>query len=64
MYYYIKEQNGETAICSGNRLPKNMDGVTLITYEEYQEEHKKRLEELARLEAELAAEQPEEEVNE
>ena len=63
MNYYIKEQNGEIAVCSGNKLPKNMDGVTVITYEKYLEEQA-RLEELARIEAELAAQQPEEEVNE
>lgn len=56
MYYYTREVEGMTLLLSSTKLPKSMDGVVLITKEEYLEEHRKL--------AEMPAEQPEEEVNE
>ena len=40
MYYYLKQTNDNTAIVSSSKLPKNMDGVTLISKEEYISQHK------------------------
>ena len=41
MYYYLKQTNNDnTAIVSSSKLPKNMDGVTLISKEEYISQHK------------------------
>ena len=40
MYYYLKQTNDNTAIVSSSKLPKNMDGVTLISKEEYIYQHK------------------------
>ena len=41
MYYYLKQTNDDnTAIVSSSKLPKNMDGVTLISKEEYISQHK------------------------
>ena len=40
MYYYLKQTNDNTAIVSSSKLPKNMDGVTLISKEEYIFQHK------------------------
>ena len=57
MNYYIKEQNGEIAVCSSTKLPKNMDGVTVITYERYKEEQQKLEEAAAAQQEEEASEQ-------
>lgn len=57
MYFYTKEIEGMTVLYSGTKLPKNMDGVVLITEEEYRQEQK-RLEEIAaEIEAEVPSEQ-------
>lgn len=41
MYYYLKQTNDDnTTIVSSSKLPKNMDGVTLISKEEYIYQHK------------------------
>lgn len=52
MYYYLKENDGIQSLVSSTKLPKNMDGVVLITREEY-------LAEQARLEAEAVVEEAE-----
>jgi len=57
MYYYTKEIDGEFFLCSGTKLPKNMDGVVLITEEEYRQEQIKLDEAMAAQVAEEASEQ-------
>ena len=35
MFYYIKQNEEHKMLISSTKLPKNMDGVVLITKEEY-----------------------------
>ena len=56
MYYYTKEIDGIKFISSGTKLPKNMDGIVLITEEEYKQEQIKLDEAIAAEVAEMALE--------
>ena len=56
MYYYTKEIDGEIFLYSGTKLPKNMDGVVVITEEEYRQEQIKIDEAIAAEVAEMALE--------